>query len=128
MNSVLRLSLPLTFWLASFSAVYGLHGLLCSSRWSELADFTTGRVLLALAVLAAVGLQVALLLALRSSRWRDPDPTLRRASLVLAVTALFGTLWTLAPPLLTTCQARSQPGAITAEAPPPAIDPWHRPA
>ncbi|GGM12895.1 hypothetical protein GCM10011534_38690 [Pseudooceanicola nanhaiensis] len=102
MRSLLRLALPLTLWLACFSAVYGLAGLLCSSRWSPVADDTTRLTLLALAAMAAVVLQAGLVLALRSPRWQDPDTTLRRASLVLAVAALVSTIWTLLPPLLTT--------------------------
>lgn len=110
MRSLLRLALPLTLWLASFSAIYGLGGLLCSSRWSPVADDTTRLTLLALAAMAAVVLQAGLVLALRSPRWQDPDTALRRASLVLAVAALVSTIWTLLPPLLTThsCGAGEQ--------------------
>ncbi|KZY47362.1 hypothetical protein A3731_08190 [Roseovarius sp. HI0049] len=99
MNSVLRLSLPLTLWLASFSAVYGMHGLLCSDRWSALVGDGTVRFLLVLTAGTAIVVQVLLLVALRSPRWQDTDRTLRRISLVLATVALVSTVWTLLPPL-----------------------------
>ncbi|MEQ8292824.1 MAG: hypothetical protein RIA08_11520 [Roseovarius sp.] len=99
MNSVLRLSLPLTLWLASFSAVYGLHGLLCSDRWNAPVDEGTLRGLLILATVAAILVQILLMLALRSPRWPETDPTLRRISLVLAAVALASTVWTLLPPV-----------------------------
>ena len=73
MNAILRLSLPLTLWLAAFSAVYGLHGLLCSSRWAAFVPELPGRALLAGAALVAVALQIALLAVLRSSRWPRPS-------------------------------------------------------
>lgn len=132
MRSVLRLSLPLTLWLAAFSGVYGLHGLLCSGRWSDIAGAPAGRVLLALVVLAAIAMQAALLIGLRAPRWRDPDPALRRASLVLATAALVGTIWTLAPPIVlpSACTAPDAPATAEAgrPAPPAAIDPSHRAA
>ncbi|GGL78456.1 hypothetical protein [Wenxinia marina] len=97
MSDILRLSLPLTLWLASFSAVYGLQGLLCSSRWAPLADGGAGRLLLVVAAALAVAAQAALLLALRSPRWRANSAFVRSASLALAATALIATAWTLLP-------------------------------
>ncbi|GAD57513.1 hypothetical protein [Limimaricola cinnabarinus] len=99
MNAILRLSLPLTLWLAAFSAIYGLHGLLCSSRWAAVAPELPGRVLLVGATIAALALQALLLAFLRSPRWPQPDAAIRRVSMVLAVAALVGTAWTLIPAL-----------------------------
>ena len=101
MNAILRLSLPLTLWLASFSAVYGLHGLLCSSRWATLAPELPGRALLIGASLAALALQALLLVLLRSSRWPHPDAAIHRISMALAIVALVATAWTLIPTLTT---------------------------
>ncbi|WPY96492.1 hypothetical protein T8T21_17205 (plasmid) [Limimaricola variabilis] len=101
MNAILRLSLPLTLWLAAFSAVYGLHGLLCSSRWAAFVPEVPGRALLAGAALVAVALQIALLAVLRSSRWPRPSVAIHGISMVLATAALVGTAWTLLPVLAT---------------------------
>ncbi|WP_249218996.1 hypothetical protein [Loktanella sp. SALINAS62] len=111
MNAVLRLSLPLTVWLASFSAVYGLHGLLCSDRGSMLLGNGMGRALLILATVAAIVVQAVLLAALRSRRWRDPDPTLQRISLGLAIVAFVSTVWTLLPPVVATQTCDRNPQA-----------------
>ncbi|WP_432256873.1 hypothetical protein [Limimaricola sp. AA108-03] len=97
MISVLRLSLPLGLWLASFSAVYGLHGLLCSSRWAAPPIALSERALLIGATLAAIALQALCLLILRSPRWREPDPRLRNIGLALATVALLATAWTMLP-------------------------------
>lgn len=97
MSTVLRISLPLTLWLASFSAVYGLHGLLCSSRWSPFSEDWMGRAVLIGAAVVAIAVQVALLFTLRSPRWASPDRTIQRASLTLAAAALVAAIWTLFP-------------------------------
>ncbi|MGX9855077.1 hypothetical protein ACR03S_06520 [Limimaricola variabilis] len=101
MNAILRLSLPLTLWLAAFSAVYGLHGLLCSSRWATIAPEVPGRALLVGAALVAVALQVMLLAVLRSSRWPHPSAAIHGISMTLAAAAVVGTAWTLVPVLAT---------------------------
>jgi len=98
MRDILRLSLPLTLWLATFSGLYALHGLLCSSRFAQAATpDEAGRFLLTAAALLAVALQVALLLALRSGRWGAPSGFVRRTSLTLGLIALVATIWTSLP-------------------------------
>lgn len=97
MIAVLRLSLPLGLWFASFSAVYGLHGLLCSSRWADASIDLPGRALLIGASLAAIALQALCLAILRSPRWREPEPKLRHIGLGLAAAALVAAIWTLLP-------------------------------
>ncbi len=76
MSAILRIALPLTLWLAGFSAVYALHGLVCSGGWPG------GRPLLIAGGAAVLALQLALLLALRSRRFGDPTPFVRRTSLL----------------------------------------------
>ncbi|EPX83138.1 hypothetical protein ruthe_02755 [Rubellimicrobium thermophilum DSM 16684] len=103
MTDILRLALPLTTWLAAFSAVYGLHGLVCSPRWAQAGlGPETGRPVLLLAAGLAIGLQIALLLALRRSRLAAPSPLIRRITTMLAVSALVATVWTLTPVTATT--------------------------
>ncbi len=96
-TAVLRLSLPLGIWLASFSAVYGLHGLLCSSRWAAPPLGLSERALLIGAAIAAIAVQSLCLAVMWSPRWQDPDLTIRRVSLALATTALVAAIWTLVP-------------------------------
>lgn len=71
MSLLLRMALPLTLWLASFSALYALHGLLCSSRWALEQGMLAGRAPLVAAVLLALAAQAA-----RSGRCAaGPPPT-----------------------------------------------------
>ena len=103
MSDILRISVPLTVWLAAFSAIYGLQGLVCSDAWADSGlGLAAGRAALALAWAAATALQIAFLLALRSPRFASTSPFLRRLSLVLAVAALVATIWTLSPVVATT--------------------------
>ncbi|MGP3698576.1 hypothetical protein [Rhodobacter sp. NSM] len=98
MSAILRIALPLTLWLAGFSAVYGLHGLICAGGWPG------GRPALIAAALAAFALQVALFLGLRSRRFGAPSGFVRRTSLLLGIVAILATIWTLLPVAVTsTC-------------------------
>ncbi|PWS35253.1 hypothetical protein DFH01_23405 [Falsiroseomonas bella] len=98
MRDVLRISVPLTIWLASFSAVYGLQGLVCSPRWGAAGlGLAAGRVALVAAAVAAVALQAVLLLGLRGPRLAPASGFVRGVSLALAVVALVATAWTLLP-------------------------------
>ncbi|GAD57275.1 hypothetical protein [Limimaricola cinnabarinus] len=104
MITVLRLSLPLAIWLASFSGVYGLHGLMCSSRWAGPPIGLSERGLLIGAAILAIAVQSLCLVVLRAPKWRDPDPAMRRIGLALAAIALVAAIWTLLPPtVLASC-------------------------
>ncbi|MBU2958350.1 hypothetical protein Q4511_15200 [Paracoccus sp. 1_MG-2023] len=94
MGSVLRIALPLTAWLACFSAIYGLNAWLCAAGLPGAA----GRGVLIGAVLAALSLQVALLVWVA----RSPASGLRAVATTLAIVALVGTAWTLLPGLMLT--------------------------
>jgi hypothetical protein len=103
MSDILRLTLPLTVWLASFSAVYGLHGFVCSARWIEVGlSPETGRWALVLAAGSAATLQVALVFAIRSHRLAAVSGWVQRTSLSLSLVALVATVWTLLPTTATT--------------------------
>lgn len=98
MKDILRISVPLTVWLAAFSAVYGLEGLVCSHRWAEAGlSLAAGRGILLAAWALAVALQTMLLLALRSPRFASPSGFARSVSLTLAGVALVATAWTFLP-------------------------------
>ena len=102
MTDILRISVPLTAWLAAFSAVYGLQGLVCSERWADVGlGLAAGRAAMTVAWAAAVALQLALLLALRSPRFASGSAFVRRVSLALAISALVATVWTLIPVVTT---------------------------
>lgn len=98
MRDILRLSMPMTVWLISFSAVYGLQGLVCSPRLSY--EQGGARYLLILAVILGVCIQAALLWGLHSHRWGSPHPFIRATSTILGAVALIATIWTLFPVIL----------------------------
>lgn len=105
MTDVLRLFGPFAVWFACFSAVYGLHGVVCSDRWSTagltLAD---GRVALVAAWLIAIVIQSGIVLMLRMSRFASPSAVTTRVSLWLGGAAVVATLWALFPVAVTsTC-------------------------
>jgi hypothetical protein len=98
MSDILRISVPLTVWLAAFSAVYGLHGLICSPRWAEAGlDEAAGRWALILIAILVLALEAALLVALRTPRFASSSAFVRVLSLGLAVVALVASAWTLVP-------------------------------
>jgi len=96
MTDILRLFGPLVLWLASFSAVYGLHGAICAQGWD--------RALLIPAWVLAVALQGATLLLLTTERFGARTGFVRWTSLALATVGFVAVVWTLAPvALLTPC-------------------------
>ncbi len=97
-NEILRISVALTAWLAAFSAIYGLQGIVCSDRWSHAGfDLAAGRAVLIAAWAAAIALQLALLRALRSPRLASRSVFVRRVSVTLCVAAIVATVWTQLP-------------------------------
>ena len=99
MKELLRVLLPLLVWLASFSAIYGLHGLGCASGWTEVAlpVMSLFRWVLFLAWTATIFFQLLLLLALRTQRFGTTSSFIRRLSITNSWTALIATFWTLHP-------------------------------
>jgi len=104
-SDLLRILAAPVAWLAAFSAVYGLHGILCEAGPAgTLLGLPAKSALLGLAFGLAVLLQLALLALLHAPRF-DPGPgftrTLSRAG---GWVGLVATLWTLFPTLATsTC-------------------------
>jgi hypothetical protein len=97
-TDILRIAGPLTVWLAAFSAVYGLEGLVCSQRWAEAGlSPAAGRAALVGAWAVAALLQLALLLALRSQRFASPSGFVQGVGLSLSLVALLATIWTMMP-------------------------------
>jgi len=108
MSDVIRLFGPLFLWLASFSAICGLHGVLCAQGWD--------RSLLVAAWVFAVALQVTPVLLLATERFGARSAFVRRTSLALVTVGLIAVIWTLAPvAFLTACFVDSQvPGSADA--------------
>lgn len=96
MTDVVRLFGPLVLWLASFSAIYGLHGVTCAEGWD--------RTILIQAWLFVVALQVVSLGLLSTERFGARPGFVRSTSLALATVGLVAVIWTLAPvAVLTAC-------------------------
>ncbi|MBF9044369.1 hypothetical protein HKCCE4037_13580 [Rhodobacterales bacterium HKCCE4037] len=99
MRDLLRILAPLLFWLAAFSAIYGLHGLACSRQSDVLGGFGLSA---AAAPLAAWGMAIAIQSAILVMLHLRPAASafVQRVSLVAGWTALGAMLWSLFPLLL----------------------------
>lgn len=109
MKDVLRLSLPLTLWLITFSALYGLHGMLCAFGETEAGPgrATFGRSVLTVTVIAAGLVQLLGLILLSTQRFGSHSGFVRTTSLANSATALVATVWTGVPlAFLPVCDAR----------------------
>ena len=102
MTDILRISVPLTVWIAAFSAVYGLEGVICSELWRAAGlSVGQGRIALVAAWVLAIALQVALLAALRRPRLASSLPWVQRLAMILGCVALVATAWSLMPVVTT---------------------------
>lgn len=102
MTDILRISIPVTVWIAAFSAVYGLEGVICSDLWRGAGlSLGQGRGALVAAWVAAIALQVGLLVALRRPRLRSSLPWVQRLAMILCCVALVATVWSLMPVVTT---------------------------
>jgi hypothetical protein len=97
MMDVLRILIAPLVWLASFSAVYGLHGLLCGHgiEGDAFGAISLPRLLMVASYALAILLQVALLAALYSSR--SASAFERFVSRATGWVGLVSTVWTLMP-------------------------------
>ncbi|MCX7561243.1 hypothetical protein OS190_16870 [Sulfitobacter sp. F26204] len=101
MKDLLRILIAPLMWLALFSAVYGLHGLLCNLGITSTAlGFPLPRILLVVAYVIAIALQGMLLLLLYHPRIAARSPFVRHVSHVTGWTGLVATGWTLLPVVL----------------------------
>jgi hypothetical protein len=99
MMDVLRILIAPLVWLASFSAVYGLHGLLCGHgiEGDAFGAISLPRLLMVASYALAILLQVALLAALYSSRFGSASAFVRFVSRATGWVGLVSTVWTLVP-------------------------------
>ena len=100
MKDLLRILIALLVWLATFSAIYGLHGLACSQHSDLLGAFglEPATIVLIAAWLAATLLQVGVLAGLR--RWPSRSEFVNRIAMILGWTAIIAMVWSLFPVLL----------------------------
>lgn len=104
MRDVLRILAAPLLWLASFSAVYGLHGLICGHGIAAevLGLIPLQRVLMVTAWLVAIAAQTALLTALYARRFASPSPFVGFVSHATGWAGLVATVWSLFPVVVTT--------------------------
>lgn len=96
MRDILRIAAPFTLWIAAFSAVYGLEGMVCSRHGLALAPAQSRRLLVT-AWLGVIALQAGLLWTLWSGPYGSPTRFGRLVSRTLGLSVLVATVWTLAP-------------------------------
>lgn len=103
MIDVARILVAPLVWLACFSAVYGLHGVLCASAMdgAGAAGLPSARVLLAVAWLAATLVQAGLLAALHFGPFASRSRFVGTVSRATGWTGFVATLWTLFPTVAT---------------------------
>lgn len=104
MKDVLRILCGPLAWLAAFTAVYGLHGLICGHGvgGEVLGAMSLPRVLMATAWLASILLLGGLLWGLYSPRFASSSAFVTIVSRITGWVGLVATVWTLFPTVITT--------------------------
>lgn len=104
MTDVLRILIAPLVWLAAFSAVYGLHGIICGQGIDtmEAGAPWLARILLVGAYALAIMVQIAVLAALYAPRFASPSPFVGFVSQVTGWVGLAATIWSLLPTAFTT--------------------------
>lgn len=102
MTDIARILIGPLVWLFAFSAVYGLHGIVCGLGWGgdEMLGFPLLRLVLVIAWLIAIGVQVVVLLGVYS-RLGSPSDLVREVSRLTAWVGLVATLWSMMPVAVT---------------------------
>ena len=103
MKDLLRILVSPVVWLASFSAIYALHGLVCAvDPGMPGPGIAWPRIVLILAFGLAILVQIGLLALLASARFGAAPGFVRFVSLAGGWVGLVATVWTLIPTLATT--------------------------
>lgn len=104
MTDVLRILCGPLAWLAAFSAVYGLHGLICGHgvQGEVFGAVSLQRVLMVAAWLVSILLLAGLLWGLYSPRFTSPSSFVTFTSRATGWVGLAATVWTLSPTVMTT--------------------------
>ena len=98
MIDLLRILLAPLLWLAAFSAVYGLHGLVCAEAMGgSVFGLSLPRLLLTVAFAFAVLLLAAILVLLHLPRFASASPFVTFVSRASGWVGLIATVWSLLP-------------------------------
>ncbi|WP_425479325.1 hypothetical protein [Hoeflea halophila] len=102
---MLRILISPVVWLASFSAVYALHGFVCElDPGNSEIGISWIRIVLVAAFLFAAALQIVLLTLMYSPRFGSAPGFARSVSRASGWVGLVATVWTLFPTLaISTC-------------------------
>lgn len=100
MIDLLRILIGPLVWLAAFSGVYGLHGLICGHGIDTVAGLP--RLLLVGAYLATIVMQGVVLAALYAPRFASASSFVRPVSQGTAWVGLVASIWSLFPTVVTT--------------------------
>ncbi|MDO9607922.1 MAG: hypothetical protein Q7J26_05320 [Brevundimonas sp.] len=104
MKDIIRILIAPLVWLASFSAVYALHGLICGHGidGTVFGFLSLPRMLMGAAYGAAVLVQLGLIWGLHSERFSSPTPFVRFVSRATGWVGLVAAIWSLLPTVTTT--------------------------
>ncbi|WP_322889695.1 MULTISPECIES: hypothetical protein [unclassified Yoonia] len=103
MMDLTRILIAPLVWLAAFSAVYGLHGVICGFEiYSTVFGLSLARVLLVAAFALAVAVQVILLWALYQDRFSSTSGFVNFTGRATAWVGVVAAVWTMLPVVLTT--------------------------
>jgi hypothetical protein len=104
MTDVLRILIAPLVWLAAFSAVYGLQGLICGHgiEGTVLGIISLQRALMASAYTLSMAMLAVLLWGLTAQRFASASPFVRFVSQTAGWVFLVATAWSLFPAVATT--------------------------
>lgn len=97
MSDILRILIAPLVWLAGFSLVYGLNGVLCSDGLGD--DASTSRAILLGAYGLLLALQATILVGLHLPRFASPSGFTRFVSRATGWVGLVAAAWSLMPVL-----------------------------
>lgn len=103
MIDILRILAGPLAWFAAFSAVYGLHGLICGHEIDgAVLGLPLPRLLMIAAFLLSTALMAGLVWVLHTSRLASASPFMTFVSRATGWVGLAATVWTLSPTVMTT--------------------------
>jgi hypothetical protein len=103
MTDLLRILIALLVWLAAFSGVYGLHGIICGFEiYDTIFGVSLARVLLVAAYAMAIVVQIILLWALYQDRFSSTSGFVNFVARATAWVGVIAAVWTMLPAVLTT--------------------------
>lgn len=103
MTDILRILVGPLVWFSAFSAVYGLHGLICGHQIDgAVLGLPLPRLLMVAAFLLSTALLAALVWVLHASPFASASPFVTFVSRATGWVGLVATVWTLMPTVMTT--------------------------